>query len=403
MPLASTPDLFCPADAAAPSTSHRAEARPDPRAERWQGLDFLRFIAVVLMVQGHAFRVILVERERALRWFDWHDFVHGFTAPAFLLGAGLAWGAATFPDLDRQGRWSAASRRRFARYGLLFAIGCALNLPDMSFGRALTDPSRLLHAIHLGPLHLLGIMLALVETTAVLTRSRRAVAALAGCAAVAILLSAPLVSRIDERSPVPEALRALLNGTTGSAFPIFPWGGLALLGVSAAHLALDERGRLRRRASLVFGLVGAALIAGCYALYRARFAPYGPHDFWRYSPIFMGFLTGGVWVALALTTALAPSLPPPIERVVGSVARHSLVVYVAHLVALYGSPLFRGLRHYPGPTLSLGSACALTGVLLAAMGLVATLWPELRRRNVWSSQLVRLPLAGLLVYVLLLR
>jgi surface polysaccharide O-acyltransferase-like enzyme len=106
-------------------------------------------------------------------------------------------------------------------------------------------------------------------------------------------------------------------------------------------------------------------------------------------------------LALALLAALR--LPNAVRRWVGGVARESLVVYVAHLVVLYGSPLSRGLRHAPGATLALPAACAVTGVLLAAMLLLATLWPGLLRRGLWSRSLVRLPITGLLVYVLLLR
>jgi uncharacterized membrane protein len=385
--------------------SSRTPARPAAATDttRWEGLDLLRLLAMLLMVQGHAFRVVLAPAVREAPWFTWHDFVHGFTAPAFLLGAGLAWGVATFPRFDAHARPGPATHRRFMRYALLFAIGCALNLPDMSFGRALASPARFLAALQIGPLHLLGLVLAVMEGAALATRSRRKVACVAAIGAAGVLLGAPIVGRFDAQSGVPEALRALLNGTTGSSFPLFPWGGLALLGIVAAHLALDARGRLRRAAVHAFALVGAALFFGCYALYRAGFAPYGPHDFWRTSPIYTGFLAGGVAMLLALASLAAPRLPNAVRRWVGGVARESLVVYVAHLVVLYGSPLSRGLRHAPGATLALPAACAVTGVLLAAMLLLATLWPGLLRRGLWSRSLVRLPITGLLVYVLLLR
>jgi hypothetical protein len=358
---------------------------------------------VLLMVQGHAFRVILSDATRAERWFHWHDFVHGFTAPAFLFGAGLAYGVATFPRFEAHTRLGPASYRRFGRYALLVVLGCALHLPDMSVTRALAEPSRALAALQLGPLQLIGAVLAAVEAAALLTRSRRAVAGLCAAGAAAVLLAAPVVWRLGDAGALPEAARALLTGGTGSTFPVFPWGGLALVGVGAAHLALDETGALRPRAPRWFALVGLALLATTYALYRLRLDPYGPHDFWRTNPLYTGFLLGGVALALGLASAAAGALPRVAAPVVDAIARQSLVVYVAHLLVLYGSPLTPGLRKHLGPTLGLAAGAAVTAALVAAMVALALGWTHLGKRRAEALRTVRVSMAGVFVYVLLLR
>ncbi len=53
---------------------------------------------------------------RLLRWFDAHRYVHGFTAPMFLLGAGLAFGITTLPNLDAHAVWGTRMRARLSRY-----------------------------------------------------------------------------------------------------------------------------------------------------------------------------------------------------------------------------------------------------------------------------------------------
>ena len=65
-------------------TASRKAAKAERRAGRWLALDLLRFCAVFLMVQGHTFSSLLDPSVRAERWYQHHNFVHGYTAPMFL-------------------------------------------------------------------------------------------------------------------------------------------------------------------------------------------------------------------------------------------------------------------------------------------------------------------------------
>jgi uncharacterized membrane protein len=83
---------------ALPLTTARDEARPAAVAavdRRWLALDLLRFLAVLLMVQGHTFTALIEDAVRALGWYRWHSYVHGYTAPLFMFSAGLAFGVTT--------------------------------------------------------------------------------------------------------------------------------------------------------------------------------------------------------------------------------------------------------------------------------------------------------------------
>ncbi len=100
----------------------------EPRL-RWLGLDLLRLIALVMMIEGHVFSTCLSARYQGQLWFRWHRFAHGLTAPTFFFASRLAFGVATF------GRWSAhvqwthpAPQRRFWRYTLLILIALCFQL-----------------------------------------------------------------------------------------------------------------------------------------------------------------------------------------------------------------------------------------------------------------------------------
>ena len=70
------------------------------KAQRWLGLDVFRFFAVLMMVQGHVFTTLLDATTKAQGWYPHHSAFHGYTAPMFLFGAGLAFGYTTFKKWD---------------------------------------------------------------------------------------------------------------------------------------------------------------------------------------------------------------------------------------------------------------------------------------------------------------
>ena len=98
---------------------------------RFDALDTLRCLAVLVMVQGHTFYLVMDDAVREASWYGWHNYLHGFTAPAFLFGAGLAFGVTTLRDFESHTHAGPVLYKRLYRYLGLFAIGYALQLPPL--------------------------------------------------------------------------------------------------------------------------------------------------------------------------------------------------------------------------------------------------------------------------------
>ena len=131
---------------------------------RWTALDRLRALAVLLMVQGHTFNVVLVEAERGETWYRFHKLLHGLTAPMFLFGAGLAFGLTTYARWERHLEPGAALNRRLRRYGLLILLGYGLQLPGFSLGGLMSaDSDSLRMFLRVGPLQLIAVSLLLCQ------------------------------------------------------------------------------------------------------------------------------------------------------------------------------------------------------------------------------------------------
>jgi uncharacterized membrane protein len=366
---------------------------PREAGARFLALDFLRVLAVGLMVQGHVFHVVLEDAVRAESWFRWHRYVHGFTAPLFFFSSGLAFTIATLARWDEHLRPGAETGRRVRRYLSLILIGYLLHLPGMSLQGVLAprSPEELSLSLRVDALHHLGVMLLACELLVMALRERRRFAMTAGCLGAAAVLAAPFVWRLPT-GELPPLLAAYLSDATGSFFPLVPWCGFVAAGVVTGHLLRDPSAR----APLPLVAVGIAFVVAGDLARRSGLDPFGEHDFWRTSPYWFAVRLGVVLIALGASSALQRALAARgVHRVAlfERIGAETLVVYVAHLLVLYGTPFHRGLDQTVRRTLGLAHSTLLFAALLAGTALLAYGWHVLRRRRPEEHQRLRWALA----------
>ena len=382
-------------------------------APRWLALDLLRFVAVFLMVQGHTFTELLSTEVQHERWYRHHQFVHGYTAPMFLFASGLAFGYTTFRSWSRSTEPGDALYKRLRRYGWLLVIGYLMHVPTLA-------PSGLVSASD-GPLHRLlqvdvlqhiGVSLCVLQLLAVLVKRQRVFIGIVVTLFLAVVLLAPIIWAWPAEQRLPLALAGFVNGGSGSYFPLVPWAGFTYAGVLVAFLARNVERPSEKLAPWLLAVTVLSLGVPVL-LNRMGVAPYGPHDFCRTDPYFFFFRLGNVTgvltvlaylergaerfgVALAGKGRLGRAL-----RWVRVVGEESLVVYVAHLVALHGWVVGRGMTSSMGHSLSL-VACSLVALtLFASMVLVARGWSDMKKSRLrWQA--VQLSAAGAMAYLVLI-
>lgn len=403
----------------------RAAVEPVVKTGRWLALDLFRFCAVCLMVQGHVFSTLLDGATKGQGWYPHHSFVHGYTAPMFLLGAGLAFGYTTFRKWDEHAAFGPAARKRFRRYGWLLVIGYGLHLPTLSLRRLLEidDPARIARMLQVDVLQHIGVSLAITQALVAIVKNREAFIWIVAALAAFCVSAAPWVWGMDlTGSAVPLWLVGYVNASTGSIFPILPWAGFTLTGIVISY-AVGLGGPVRSvsdRASWPFAVLAAAFMI--LPVVADRFGPYPwpPHNFWKTNPFFFFWRLGNV---LAVLTVLCfverllarrgwldvqPRAPlgVVVQRIlpwVKLVAAESLIIYVLHLVVLHGSALGPGLKHsgiVQAHSEGLAVAALVTLLLLAAMVLLAKLWNELKKHRTGFAT-VQVAMVSVLVLVML--
>lgn len=366
---------------------------PSVSNNRWIFVDFLRFVAVVLMIQGHTFDAVLSYEIRAEGWYGVHSFWHGFTAPLFLFGSGLAFGIATFRKWHHHIAWSPALAKRLRRYGLLLIIGYALHLPYFSLSRVVGGLTSKQVTVFLqsDALHVIAVSLIVAQLSVLFVKDRRRVAVLLATLAVGVALTAPLLWELTLEGRLPTALVAFLNNSTGSIFPFFPWSAYLFGGVLTAYLLRPwesdepDPNRLLFIAALGMGLL---LVGRVLDLLPTAY-PVEPH--WNANPVVLMSKLGAIILFLVSlyqlerlvrrVIALRQASRTPVLTAVTFMGQESLVIYVIHLIILYGSTLGPGLNRVVGRTQDVPGAIAVFVPLFVAMLVLAWGWQMLKKNR----------------------
>jgi uncharacterized membrane protein len=323
-------------------------------------VDWLRGVAVLLMMQTHAYDSWLTPEAKRTAFFKWSRLVGGYPAPLFLFLAGLS--LALLADaLFRHGSAAPAVRSRLAARSLEILGYAALFRLWMFTTSGFAKPVDLLRV---DILNCIGLSMLLIGVLALGVPRRASRTWRAALAAATIALLTPLAWDLPWPSWLPFWLTGYWSGRAfGAFFPLFPWAGFTAAGAAVGLLLAHARQR-GTEGRLIGALAVAALFGFPLALLLDRLpAVYPRYDFWWTSPNYFLIKLGILLFALALAYAWSRSpwsaAPSPLRQL----GRTSLLVYWAHLEIVYGGIVARGLRG----ALDVPRASAALAVLVAAM------------------------------------
>jgi uncharacterized membrane protein len=294
-------------------------------------LDWLRGVAVLIMVGAHLFDAWVRVADRSELSYRWTLIVGGFSAPLFLFLAGVAMALATGSRL-RKGvadveAAAIARRRGWQILGLAFLF--RLQSFIISGG---PFPQTLLKVDILNVMGLAMLLAAVLWGIASRNAWRGAALVIV---ALLLAVATPVVRTADAVTTLPYPLQWYFKAVAGSgAFTLFPWVSFLLVGVAVGMWLDQTRTDLdERRALRVMAVAGPAIAVGGY-LSTYLPAVYADTTFWTGSPTYFFVRLGILITAIPLAygwNGLFTGWSP-----LRDFGMASLFVYWIHVEMVYG-------------------------------------------------------------------
>jgi uncharacterized membrane protein len=315
-------------------------------------LDWLRGLAVIVMVLAHVSDAWTRLEDRTRYLYGLVIFIAGFAAPLFLFLAGLTLTLAASSRAETVGHHAAAVTARWRALHIL-ALAFVFRLQAQLLGWG-----PWVNFFKVDILNLMGVTMLAAAVIWGWSANRTIRIAMFAAATGLIAMLTPPVRDSVIVAALPDGIEAYIRPVSGrTAFAVFPWAAYLLGGTIAGELIHASRSEAQER-RLQWGLLSAGVAGGVLA-YALSFMPpiYANANFWTSSPTFtfirLGLNTAllpvGWWIdrfhafVRSRVTGFAPDVP---GRVITTLGRSSLFVYWIHVEMAYGSlalPLRRAL------------------------------------------------------------
>lgn len=302
-------------------------------------LDWLRGVAVLIMIEAHTLDSWTRVADRDSVAYAWAIILGGFGAPIFLFLAGTALALAAGTRLRKGHTAAEAAARLRTRGWQIFGLAFLFRLQSwlISGGPAVT-------LLKVDILNIMGVSMLAAAVLWGWGRTHWSRALLLSGAAIALTMLTPLVRTTALLAPLPDPVEWYLRPFPGrTTFTLFPWGGFLFAGAAiGVWLDAARTGREERTANGGLAVIGPAIAVAGYA---ASFLPpiYEQTNFWTSSPTFF-FLRLGILISLLPLAYLwnMPAGRSPLREF----GLSSLFVYWIHVEMVYGvisTPLHRRL------------------------------------------------------------
>jgi len=309
-------------------------------------IDLMRAFAVLQMVQGHTVDVLLANDYRTMDspFFALWFFMRGMTAPIFMFTSGIVF-TYLFRLNNKPFEKNPRSVKGFKRVLLLVCLGYLLRYPTATifdFSEVTGQQMKIFFAVDV--LQLIGIGILFILIFAFLAEKFKISDYISFSSGAVIFFGlSPLFESIKWSEFLPVPLAGYFYYGTGSLFPVFPWAGYLLVGaVLGSYLAKHPLVFKSSKFSTKLAVYGLFFLTVTLLIELLSKIYYSESFTWisKYSIILLR--VGFVLMLNSLVSFIALKIDT-IPRFLILIGRNTLLIYIVHLMILYGSAWNPGL------------------------------------------------------------
>jgi uncharacterized membrane protein len=296
-------------------------------------LDWLRGLAVLIMIEAHVLDSWTRFPDRETRAYAWSMILGGMGAPLFLFLAGLSVAMSAGSKARRTGDPATASRSVVRRGLEIFGLAFLFRLQAWILGWS--SPKLLLKV---DILNIMGPSIMMAATLWRFASSVRGRVVVFALATAAVAFFTPALRGAPFFAALPDPIEAYFRPVGGlSNFVFLPWAAFVFAGaipgvlIDASRTAEEEARHARW-----FCLAGALIAVAAFALSYLP-SPFSNAYFWTTSPAFfflrVGIMTATIWMAYLWESRPGGAITWSPMRQLG---RTSLFIYWIHVEMVYG-------------------------------------------------------------------
>lgn len=344
-------------------------------------IDLMRAFAVLQMVQGHTIDALLSDSYRNYGYplYSAWLFMRGMTAPIFMFSAGTVF-VYLFRLINKPFKDNPRVIKGIKRFFLLIFIGYLLRYPTATlfdFSNVSEKSWNIFFSVDV--LHLIGFsLLLLIALSYIAEKLKLNDTLIFGSAGIIFFLLYPFIYQIDWDLFLPQFLAGYFYTKTGSLFPLFPWAGYVIFGgILGSYLAKNPDIFRSEKFSSKLGIIGAALFI-LFIIINEFYKLTGNKIFFNYSILFQR--VGLVLILNAVISYISIELKS-IPRFIILIGRNTLLIYIVHLMILYGSAWNPGLNRNFAHSFNLLETLSAAFVMLLAMTFMVIVVNKLKIKN----------------------
>lgn len=357
----------------------------NPKKNRIIFIDLLRAFAVLQMVQGHTVDVLLSNDYRNLDsfFFSTWFFMRGMTAPIFLFTSGTV-----FTYLFRSNHEPFFKNHRvkkgLLRFLLLVGLGYLMRYPTATVV-IFSDvtPEQWTTFFTVDVLHLIGFGILFIMLFAYISEIiGKKDTIVFSIGALLFFILSPITSQINWTDYLPVSIAGYFYEKTGSLFPLFPWVGFLLCGAMlGSYLAKNPSIFKTTQFSLKLAIWGALLII-LFVVIKSVENTIGIETikYWAESIGLISLRVGIVLLLNSIVSFISLKMNN-IPKLLVLIGRNTLLIYVAHLIILYGSAWNPGLILLFGKNLNAWITVVAALIMIVTMTVMVIVIHRLKIRN----------------------